>query len=237
MRKKWQSVSKRTLLPLTCMRPQLFFRHRTVPIFTMFMMHPRTPDSLNISPCRSKKEKRLQQEELRNIKTLGESGEDVDDLAAWVERNRKAEAQLKAEERAKAEKLARQLEEQVSLLPSTARDKAVKDSECSNEAATSCHWRLFYSLASSSVQDDVDSDEEAVTNPQELAGMKVKHNTEELKEGETMILTLADRSILNDKGDVEEDPEELENVLVVCSPPCTPLTQLDIAWSPAHSAG
>ena len=36
------------------------------------------------------------------------------------ERNRKAEAQLKAEERAKAEKLARQLEEQVSLLPSTA---------------------------------------------------------------------------------------------------------------------
>ena len=78
-------------------------------------MHSRAPPSLNVSPCCSKKEKRLQQEELRNIKTLGESGQDVDDLAAWVERNRKAEAQLKAEERAKAEKLARQLEEQVSL--------------------------------------------------------------------------------------------------------------------------
>ena len=80
------------------------------------------------------------------------------------------------------------------------------------------------------MQDDVDSDEEAVTNPQELAGMKVKHSTEELNEGETMILTLADRSILNDQGEVEDDPEELENVLVVCPPPGTPLTQLDIAF-------
>ena len=83
-RKKWQSASKRTLLPLTCRRPQLLFWPRTVPILTKYMMHSRVPASLNISPCCSKKEKRLQQEELRNIKTLGEFGEDVDDLAAWV---------------------------------------------------------------------------------------------------------------------------------------------------------
>lgn len=46
--------------------------------------------------------------------------------------------------------------------------------------------------------------------------MKVKHDANELNEGETMILTLADRRILDDKGALVEDPEELENVLVVC---------------------
>ena len=45
--------------------------------------------------------------------------------------------------------------------------------------------------------------------------MKVKHDANELNEGETMILTLADRRILDDKGLLVEDPEELENVLVV----------------------
>lgn len=45
--------------------------------------------------------------------------------------------------------------------------------------------------------------------------MKVKHDANELNEGETMILTLADRRILDDKGALVEDPEELENVLVV----------------------
>ena len=45
--------------------------------------------------------------------------------------------------------------------------------------------------------------------------MKVKHDANELNEGETMILTLADRRILDDQGTIMEDPEELENVLVV----------------------
>ena len=49
----------------------------------------------------------------------------------------------------------------------------------------------------------------------ELAGMKVRHNAEELNHGETMILTLADRSILDDKGEIVEEAEELENTLVV----------------------
>lgn len=61
----------------------------------------------------SQKERRLEQEKLRNIKTLGEAGADVDDLAVWVESSRIAEVRAKEEERAKAAKLARQLEEQV----------------------------------------------------------------------------------------------------------------------------
>ncbi len=45
--------------------------------------------------------------------------------------------------------------------------------------------------------------------------MQVKHNAEELNEGETVILTLADRNILDDKGDLDDEADELENALVV----------------------
>ncbi len=44
----------------------------------------------------------------------------------------------------------------------------------------------------------------------------MRHDAEELNEGETMILTLADRNILDERGDLDEDaPDELENALVV----------------------
>ena len=49
-----------------------------------------------------------------------------------------------------------------------------------------------------------------------LTGLKVKHTADELQEGETMILTLADKNILDDKGDLSEGEDELENVLAVC---------------------
>lgn len=58
--------------------------------------------------------------------------------------------------------------------------------------------------------------------------MKVKHDANELNEGETMILTLADRNILDDTGSLVEDPEELENVLVVSC--VTTVTKLTYAW-------
>ena len=46
----------------------------------------------------------------------------------------------------------------------------------------------------------------------------MRHDAEELNEGETMILTLADRSILDERGDLDDDaPDELENALVVRS--------------------
>ena len=45
----------------------------------------------------------------------------------------------------------------------------------------------------------------------------MKHGADELQEGETMILTLADKNILDDKGDLDdEEQDELENVLAVC---------------------
>ena len=51
--------------------------------------------------------------------------------------------------------------------------------------------------------------------------MKVRHSAEELNEGETMILTLADRGILDDTGNLVEDNDELENALVVrAQQPC-----------------
>ena len=74
----------------------------------------------------------------------------------------------------------------------------------------------------SGAQDDEieESDEEEgfgapLRNAKELAGMKVKHNADELAEGETVILTLADRNILDDKGDLHDGADELENALVV----------------------
>lgn len=62
---------------------------------------------------------------------------------------------------------------------------------------------------------DEEEDEEAQLRG--LKGLKVKHTADELQEGETMILTLADKNILDDKGDLDddEDQDELENVLAV----------------------
>lgn len=58
-----------------------------------------------------------------------------------------------------------------------------------------------------------EEDEEAQTA--HLAGMRVRHKGNELNEGETMILTLADRNILDEGGDLDEGADELENVLAV----------------------
>lgn len=66
------------------------------------------------------------------------------------------------------------------------------------------------------MQDEQD-DEEAEL--QGLKGLKVKHSANELLEGETMILTLADKNILDDKGELDdEEQDELENVLAVRPP-------------------
>ena len=62
--------------------------------------------------CR-KKEARITKEKLRAVQTLGEAGDDVDDLKTWAARSKKAEDQRKKQERLKAERLARQLAEQV----------------------------------------------------------------------------------------------------------------------------
>ncbi|CAL8462106.1 g1637 [Coccomyxa elongata] len=128
------------------------------------------------------REKRLEQEQLRKVKTLGAASEDVDDLGAWVTKSRALEEKAKAEARAKALKQARMLEEQ---------DDELEDSDEEGGAGA------------------------PLRSAKELAGMKVKHNAEELNEGETVILTLADRNILDDKGDLDDEADELENALVI----------------------
>ena len=57
--------------------------------------------------CRQK-EKRLQDEKLRSTKGLGEADPENDDLMAWVGKSRRIE-----EERAKAERMAKMLQQQV----------------------------------------------------------------------------------------------------------------------------
>ena len=57
--------------------------------------------------CRQK-EKRLQDEKLRGTKGLGEADAEEEDLVSWVSKSRRSE-----EERAKAERMARLLQEQV----------------------------------------------------------------------------------------------------------------------------
>ena len=64
------------------------------------------------------------------------------------------------------------------------------------------------------MQDERDDEEAELRG---LKGLRVKHTANELMEGETMILTLADKNILDDKGELDdEEQDELENVLAVC---------------------
>ncbi|GMH35392.1 hypothetical protein BSKO_03260 [Bryopsis sp. KO-2023] len=61
-----------------------------------------------------------------------------------------------------------------------------------------------------------DSDEDAPhPDAKDLAGMKVRHGVDEIGDGETMILTLADVPILDEKGRLNEADDELENALRV----------------------
>ena len=58
----------------------------------------------------------------------------------------------------------------------------------------------------------------------ELAGMRVRHSAEELGAGETLVMTLADRPVLDARGELADDADELENPLAV-PPAAMPLDQ------------
>ena len=66
--------------------------------------------------------------------------------------------------------------------------------------------------------------------------VQVKHDANEIIEGETVILTLADRAILTDKGDLDEKDDELENVLKVrCMWPAAAPGHCDVMWQSGGS--
>lgn len=63
-------------------------------------------------------------------------------------------------------------------------------------------------------EDDLSDEEQGTADVAHMAGMRVKHSADDLGAGETVILTLADRNILDEAGGLNEDdaPEELEDV-------------------------
>ena len=61
-----------------------------------------------------------------------------------------------------------------------------------------------------------DSDEaEHKPAPEHLANARFRAKADDLNQGETVIMTLADRGILDERGELDEDNDELENVLSV----------------------
>ncbi|XP_072517743.1 U4/U6.U5 tri-snRNP-associated protein 1 [Salminus brasiliensis] len=114
------------------------------------------------------KQKRLLNQKLGKVKTLGEDEPWLDDTAAWVEKSRK-----QAKEKELAEKRAKLLEEMdeefgVSNLVEQEFAQSKKDSYSSKD----------------------------------LKGLSVQHKMESFNEGETIILTLQDKGVLDENEDV-----------------------------------
>ncbi|GIL64767.1 hypothetical protein Vafri_18646 [Volvox africanus] len=63
-------------------------------------------------------------------------------------------------------------------------------------------------------QRDSDDEDKEGYRATELEGLKVRHDLTEVGEGETVIVTLADKPLLDEKGDLREDEDELENTLL-----------------------
>ena len=140
------------------------------------------------------KERRLMEARDRSTKQLGEADEGDDDLTAWVNKSRDDEKRRRAEERRKAEELARKLAEQ----DDDAEDPDEDDGDMFSGGGGSKRAR----------------DGAGGYTSKDLAGLKVRHDADEVMEGETMILTLKDTSILDDtRTGINEDDDELENVL------------------------
>ena len=135
------------------------------------------------------KEKRQMEARNRATAQLGEADDADDDLSAWVNKSRDIELKKKLEEKRKAEELARKLAEQ---------DDDFEDSESDDDAERREKKRLGDVYASDA-----------------LAGLRVRHGADEVAEGETVILTLKDSSILDEtRTGVNDEGDELENVLL-----------------------
>ncbi len=133
--------------------------------------------------CRSARERRRQEASLKRVRTLGEADEEVDDVAAWVSKNRTVTQQQQQQRR----------------------------QEGADAPASAVKHHGKRRAGSPPAENDGDGDGASAA---ELAGLRVRHNADELEAGETVILTLADRSILDEKGALDEaGQDELEEVL------------------------
>lgn len=113
------------------------------------------------------KEKRILNQKLGKVKTLAED-DWLDDTAAWVEKNRKAE-----KEKELAEKRAKLLEEM--------------DQEFG---------------VSSLVEEEYGQKKKNAYSSRDLKGLKVQHKIASFGEGQTVILTLQDKGVLEEEEDV-----------------------------------
>ncbi|XP_036272429.1 U4/U6.U5 tri-snRNP-associated protein 1 isoform X2 [Pipistrellus kuhlii] len=114
------------------------------------------------------KEKRLLNQKLGKIKTLGEDDPWLDDTAAWIERSRQLQ-----KEKDLAEKRAKLLEEM--------------DQEFG---------------VSTLVEEEFGQRRQALYSARDLQGLTVEHAIDSFQEGQTMILTLKDKGVLQEEEDV-----------------------------------
>ena len=136
------------------------------------------------------KEKRQMEARNRATAQLGEADDADDDLSAWVNKSRDIELKKKLEEKRKAEELARKLAEQ---------DDDFEDSESDDDASLTRGKKSLGDLYTSDA----------------LAGLRVRHGADEVAEGETVVLTLKDASVLDEtRTGVNDEGDELENVLL-----------------------
>ncbi|XP_074786358.1 U4/U6.U5 tri-snRNP-associated protein 1-like [Athene noctua] len=114
------------------------------------------------------KEKRLLNQKLGKIKTLGEDDPWLDDAAAWIERSRKLQ-----QEKELAEKRAKLLEEM--------------DQEFG---------------VSTLVEEEFMKRKRDLYSSRDLQGLTVEHDLGAFREGETLVLTLKDKGVLEESEDV-----------------------------------
>lgn len=139
---------------------------------------PPPPPSLYIkhtNQTNRSREKRRREAELRSTKTLGASGDDVDDLAAWA-------ARVKPQSAADA----------AGLNPAAA-DGAVAGAAGGSSRPSKRQKRGGGKAAAAADGEEEDGDEGGDGHTAaDLAGVKVRHDLENLTEGEAVVLTLAD---------------------------------------------
>ncbi|OWK17255.1 SART1, partial [Cervus elaphus hippelaphus] len=114
------------------------------------------------------KEKRILNQKLGKIKTLGEDDPWLDDTAAWIERSRQLQ-----KEKDLAEKRAKLLEEM--------------DQEFG---------------VSTLVEEEFEQRRQDLYSARDLQGLTVEHAIDSFREGETVILTLKDKGVLQEEEDV-----------------------------------